>query len=201
MKQLLKMLHAALLRSPLHYSIGQRKPFPTYHFLLLAAGVALLMSSCQKELPDIFPKPHHHQKTVPFKAEFTVTPEVVQNPAPGTPLIHHLSGTGTGSPIGKATYDSYVTIDVFGPHPNVGTANATITAANGDQILMKQTGIISGPDANGETRVALTGTITGGTGRFADATGTVTGLLTAKDKSPTETISLEGTITYLIKRA
>ncbi|MBD0349651.1 MAG: hypothetical protein ICV65_00710 [Flavisolibacter sp.] len=78
----------------------------------------------------------------------------------------------------------------------MGTADVTITAANGDRIFMKQTGIISGPDANGETKVALTGTITRGTSRFTDATGTVTGLLTAKDKSPTETISLEGTITY-----
>ena len=54
-----------------------------------------------------------------------------------------------------------------------GGGTATLVAANGDQvtgtITLSQTAL---PDGHTTTRVVLT--ITGGTGRFADASGTLT---------------------------
>ncbi|MEJ7675831.1 MAG: hypothetical protein WKF59_24775 [Chitinophagaceae bacterium] len=73
-------------------------------------------------------------------------------------------------------------------------ATITLTAANGDQIFMNSIGIVSAPDANGVTRVTLTNTITGGTGRFADASGTLTGTVT--NASGISTIHYEGMISY-----
>ncbi|MEJ7675828.1 MAG: hypothetical protein WKF59_24760 [Chitinophagaceae bacterium] len=122
-----------------------------------------------------FQKQNKTKKTVPFKANFTATPVVIQAPAPGTPLIILSTGTGEASHMGKTTFEARITIDVFSPQPNLSPATFTLTAANGDQIFMNSIGIVSPPDANGVTMVTLTNTITGGTGRFADASGYVDG--------------------------
>jgi hypothetical protein len=173
----------------------------------LLAGTVLLFSSCQKdELGELQPnsqkqdllnssqKQNKLKKTVPFKADFTATQEVIQAPAPGTPLIILATGTGKASHMGKTTFEARITIDVFGPQPNLSPATFTLTAANGDQIFMNSIGIVNPPDANGVITVTLTNTITGGTGRFAYATGTVTGEVIRG--ATTDTISLEGMISY-----
>ncbi|MEJ7675830.1 MAG: hypothetical protein WKF59_24770 [Chitinophagaceae bacterium] len=97
MKQALTAIKSLVLRSPLHHSISSRKAFAKYSFLLLLAGTVLLFSSCKKELRDdkspssdllsSFQKQNKTKKTVPFKANFTATTEVIQAPRPGTPLI------------------------------------------------------------------------------------------------------------------
>jgi hypothetical protein len=204
MKQALTVIKSLVLRSPLHHSISSRKAFAKHSFLLLLAGTVLLFSSCKKELRDdnspssdllsSYQKQNKPQKTVPFKANFTATPVVIQAPAPGTPLIILSTGTGEASHMGKTTFEARITIDVFGPQPNLSPATFTLTAANGDQIFMNSIGIVSPPDANGVTMVTLTNTITGGTGRFADAKGTLTGEVIRG--ATTDTISLEGWISY-----
>ena len=183
MKQALTTIKSLVLRSPLHHSISSRKAFAKHSFLLLLAGTVLLFSSCKKEL-----------KTVPFKADFTATQEVIQAPAPGTPLIILATGTGNASHMGKTIFEARITIDVFGPQPDLSPATYTLTAANGDQIFMNSIGIVNPPDANGVITVTLTNTITGGTGRFAHATGTLTGSVIRG--ATTDTISLEGMISY-----
>ena len=182
MKQALTAIKSLVLRSPLHHSISSRKAFAKHSFLLLLAGTVLLFSSCKKEL-----------KTVPFKADFTVTQEVIQAPAPGTPLIFFSHGTGKASHMGKTTYEANGTVDIFAK-PVSAVDTTTLTAANGDQIFMNSIGIANPPDANGVTRVTITSTITGGTGRFAHASGTLTGTIIGS--SPTFTIHFEGRISY-----
>jgi len=218
MKQALTAIKSLVLRSPLHHSISSRKAFAKYSFLLLLAGTVLLFSSCKKELRDdnssssgllskelrddnssssgllsSIQKQNKPKKTVPFKADFTATQEVIQAPAPGTPLIFFSPGTGEATYMGKTTYEAIVTIDIFAK-PDLAIATITLTAANGDKIFMNSIGIVSAPDANGVTMVALTNTITGGTGRFADASGTLTG--TVIGASGTSTIHYEGMISY-----
>ncbi|CAN5267645.1 hypothetical protein BH20BAC1_BH20BAC1_05500 [soil metagenome] len=68
-------------------------------------------------------------------------------------------------------------------------ATFTLTAANGDQIFMNVPGKM-----NSATSATLTATITGGTGRFADARGTLTGSVI--NGATSDAISLEGWISY-----
>ena len=183
MKQALTTIKSLVLRSPLHHSISSRKAFAKHSFLLLLAGTVLLVSSCKKEL-----------KTVPFKADFTVTQEVIQEPAPGTPLKFIATGTGKASLMGKTAFEALVTVNVFGPPPVLALATWTLTGANGDKIFMYSRGMAAGSDANGNMLSTLTNTITGGTGRFADARGKLTGSVI--DGKASDAISVEGWISY-----
>jgi hypothetical protein len=196
MKQALTAIKSLVLRSPLHHSISSRKAFAKYSFLLLLAGPVLLFSSCKKEIRDSLLSSYQKnkpKKTVPFEANFIATTEVIQAPAPGTPLIFFSPGTGEASYMGKTTYEAIVTIDIFAK-PDLAKATITLTADNGDKIFMNSIGIVSPPDANGVTMVRLTNTITGGTGRFANASGTLRG--TVISASGTSTIHYEGLISF-----
>ncbi len=209
MKQALTAIKSLVLRSPLHHSINSRKAFAKHSFLLLLAGTVLLFSSCQKDefqelqansqkqdLLNSSQKQNKPQKTVPFKADFTATQEVIQAPAPGTPLIFLATGTGKASHMGKTAFEAHVTIDDSGPPPILAIATWTLTAANGDKIFMNSIAIVGGggSDANGNIVSTLTNTITGGTGRFADASGTLTGSVI--NGATSDAISLEGRISY-----
>src|SRR5215212_5213325 len=118
MKQALTAIKSLVLRSPLHHSISSRKAFAKHSFLLLLAGTVLLFSSCKKELRDdnssssglvsSIQKQNKPKKTVPFKANFTVTQSVIQAPAPGTPFIFLSTGTGEASHMGKTAIEAHV---------------------------------------------------------------------------------------------
>ena len=162
MKQVSNTIASLGLRSPLHRSISQQTLFSKYRFVLLLAGFALFISSCQKDelqgnlqkqetqgnsqMQDLLnssQKPDHKNKYVPFKGKFTLA-----RTATGVIL------TGQGSHIGRFTLVSE------------GGAT-TITAANGDQIFGTRT--VSGFQdiGNGMVQASFDNTITGGTGRFA----------------------------------
>ncbi|MEO5997501.1 MAG: hypothetical protein ABIN89_12250 [Chitinophagaceae bacterium] len=169
-----------------------------YHFMLLIAGFTMLMSSCQKE--ELLNSPQKQdlltssqtqdlqKKAVPFKGKFTLIGESI------SPIHLQFNGTGEGSHIGKFTLVDQVYLDRSIPN------TAIITAANGDQILttFSATAVEAGP--NGTRLVTNYNIITGGTGRFAGATGnfishailstnTTTGITTGSD-------SFDGTISY-----
>ena len=79
-------------------------------------------------------------------------------------------GTGTATYLGKYTEHATFHVDVrFGS----ATGTATFTAANGDTLTASVVGqgTTTGPTTRSIVEVY---TITGGTGRFADATGTLT---------------------------
>jgi hypothetical protein len=79
---------------------------------------------------------------------------------------HHLVGTGEATYLGRFTLTSDFTVD-----STTATAIGTAiwTAANGDQIFTTTTGhaVVVFPIAT----ITETGTITGGTGRFAETSG------------------------------
>lgn len=85
-------------------------------------------------------------------------------------LVAHLEGKGTASHMGRFTSVSDFTINTV---TAMGAGTLTLTAANGDQIFATVTGQAVGgtPD---RLQIDETATITGGTGRFAGATGSFT---------------------------
>jgi hypothetical protein len=106
------------------------------------------------------------QHTVPFRGTLQAA-EVdtgFQFPLAGK----HLEGTGQATHLGKFRLVSDFAVDVT----NFTAAGTfTMTAANGDTIVGTSLGVASvlGATAN----ITETYTITGGTGRFADASGTI----------------------------
>jgi hypothetical protein len=83
---------------------------------------------------------------------------------------HELTGTGTGTHLGRFTYEAVLTVD---HNTGVGVGTVTWTAANCDKIFADTRGeiVLFTPPAIGLKEEQV---ITGGTGRFAGATGDIT---------------------------
>lgn len=199
MKQVLITIESSQNKS-LHYFECKQTKFSNYYLFCLVACFALFITGCQKEglqsssqkqdLGSSLQKQGQHKKAVPFKAVF-------QTIAVNSPdfLIADVTGTGEGSHIGKSTFVGQAVF--VGPDNNF-TGHGTITAANGDKIFA--TGI-EGPgpiidDATGNFLLIYHSIITGGTGRFADATGTYTTTAHASIYNDKGTDFIEGTISY-----
>ncbi len=104
-------------------------------------------------------------------------------------LVVHLEGTGTASHIGRFT----VVDDGIGfLSTGLGEGRITFTAANGDSFTATETG--HAEIAGGIAEVTDEATITGGTGRFAHATGTLTIQRRLDLATGLSTGSFEGTI-------
>ena len=109
-----------------------------------------------------------NNQEVPFKGRLEGTATIT----PGTPPFVSVSIEGTGN----ATHLGRFTLEI--PHV-VNTTNRTstgtyeFTAANGDTLTAGFTGQAT-LTAPGVLSIVETATITGGTGRFADATGSFT---------------------------
>jgi len=111
--------------------------------------------------------------SLPFRGDISGTTKGVFTP-PAT-LEIFLSGEGNATHLGRFTSEAH---DV-GTFPNpVATGTWVFIAANGDRLFAttESTGTPVGPGIDDVKTVA---TITGGTGRFADAAGTFTALLRA----------------------
>jgi hypothetical protein len=129
-----------------------------------------------------------NDQDVPFKGRL----EGAATITPGTPPFLSVSLEGTGN----ATHLGRFTVEI--PHV-VNTTNRTstgtyeFTAANGDTLTASFTGqaILTSP---GVLSVVETATITGGTGRFADATGSFTVERVFNQLTSLTTGSFEGTI-------
>ena len=98
---------------------------------------------------------------LPFTGAFSATETVAG-------LLHNLTGEGNATHLGRFTITSSFNVT---PPPISATGTARWTAANGDELLTSTAGtaVIAFPTAT----ITETHTITGGTGRFADASGTL----------------------------
>jgi hypothetical protein len=122
----------------------------------------------------------------PFKGAF----EGTQSATPGTPPFVNIqmTGEGQGTHVGR--------FEIALPHTvNVATASATgtctIVAADGSRIIASFTGQAQvGPTVS----IVEQATITGGTGRFADASGTFTIRRTYVPATGVTTGAFEGTL-------
>jgi hypothetical protein len=180
MKQVSNATKSFVLSSFRHCSNPQRGAFSKYLLVLLLAGIAMVITSCQKE---------KQKKAVPFKAEFQLTSVVTQEKGA---LIIYTTGTGTGTHIGRSSYECHARVDATG-YSDV----LVITAADGSEIHAVGKG--PGPviDATtGDLFITYQSTITGGTGRFTGATGILTSVGHGNVNRPEGTGSLDGTISY-----
>ena len=131
---------------------------------------------------------------VPFRASYSGTATL--NSAAGTALF---TGTGIASHLGSSTNVNNIT--VLGPDTSCpgGFANKnveTLTAANGDMLMLKGPHDVGCPSPTDPNVVHGTGdwTVTGGTGRFAGATGQGTFDGGANFNTGTFSFQLTGTI-------
>ncbi len=111
---------------------------------------------------------------------------------PGRPplSVRHLEGGGTASHLGRFTLVADFTLNLA---TAAASGSVTFTAANGDVLTGTVTGraVVGG----GIAAVTETVTITGGTGRFAGATGTLTALRRVVQATGVSAGTVEGTIT------
>lgn len=139
--------------------------------------------------------------STPFNGRFTATATMVSQ------TMTSVTGQGNFEHLGKMAFSSAST--VTGEASNcqgfVGTEQVTLTAANGDKVFISSKDVFcatSSFDATPFTsQLTASFTITGGTGRFAVASGSGSGLALCSSSSatsPTSTCSatFTGTITY-----
>jgi len=106
-------------------------------------------------------------------------------------LSVHLTGTGNATHLGVYTATFDFRVDLRAPTaPAVGSF--TLIAADGNRLFGDLLGRAS--IANGIATVVETATITGGTGRFADATGSFTVERTVVQATGISSGSFDGTI-------
>ena len=114
----------------------------------------------------------------------------------GTALISHL---------GRSTYRDSFTVRPTGPNTLAITGVATFTAANGDQLYatLAASGTLTGLAVGDTGHITGAFTITGGTGRFANASGALTAKFDARVASLVgpilvnhNTYTLTGRISY-----
>jgi hypothetical protein len=109
------------------------------------------------------------------------------------PVLHSvLTGTGQATHLGRFTarFEFDITIGVMAPSTTIGSF--TLTAANGDSISGTFTGV--GIVASGMVTIVENATITEGTGRFANATGSFRVDRIGIQSTLTSSGSLTGTI-------
>lgn len=155
----------------------------------LFLGVCLVTAACGQSptAPSSLPNPHFASgaagavagSNLPFNGVLTAT-ETVEGP------LHNLTGEGDATHLGRFTITSSFNVT---PPPVSATGTAAWTASNGDQLLTSTAGtaVIAFPTAT----ITETHTITGGTGRFADASGTlvVERLLNLQSLASTATVT------------
>ncbi len=124
---------------------------------------------------------------LPFKGTLQSTEFVVSEDANGA--VRHLDGTGHATHLGQFILSSDFTVR-FPSGDATGTA--TWTAANGDQLFTSVVG--HGDVVFPIVTITETHTITGGTGRFANASGTIRIARSANILTGVSTGSLSGQI-------
>ena len=130
-------------------------------------------------------------KEVPFKGRLDGTFTFAPDPPPSPfASVHFSEVTGNGTDLGRFTVEA--------PHRvNLATLTSTgtfeFTAANGDTLTADFTGTAT-PETPSVVSIVETANITGGTGRFAGATGSFIVTRTADLASLLTTGSFEGTI-------
>jgi hypothetical protein len=175
------------------------KNLKKYSFLLLIVAMVMTCTSCEDEFT------HEEQqllvsesmikeqkKVVPIKGKYTTTANILVGP----PILEQeITGHGQSSHLGKSIFVAYSTINLTTPPPFQISGTAIFTAANRDAFYTSFAGTAT-PNNQGANNVVMTHTITGGTGRFDNATGTFVGNTVAVPGHAEGFITYEGTISY-----
>ncbi len=135
--------------------------------------------------------------TTPFTSDFTAQASFAETPVAGVFAVT-TSGVGHASHLGKVTVSTSETLD-FVTSPGilvVRDGQLVMVAANGDELYWSYEGTGSLPDENGESLLTGTFVITGGTGRFSDATGGGTFHGSGNAVTGLASLSYRGSIAY-----
>ena len=126
---------------------------------------------------------------LPFKGSFTRQSHAAFEP----PITLVITGTeaGRATHLGRFTATSEDRVDTTIP---AGTGTFNFTTANGDELWTTTVGVSNESPAPSISNVTLAATIVGGTGRFADATGTLTIRFTETIDFATNSATGSGTI-------
>jgi hypothetical protein len=136
-----------------------------------------------------------------FKATVAVNETLTPTPTPGV-LLNTLAGTGKGAHLGRLTLDATETIDFTqffrpdlfpAPRTLVTSGQLTLTGVGGAKIFATYSGYgVPDPARPGFFNGFATATLTGGTGRFHCAAGTVPFTLDINVAANTEVITFDG---------
>ena len=168
----------------------------------LALAAVLVITGCDRPAMPTAPSAVHlaTSQVRPFRltVEGNANPDFSQGPCN---VVNTEAGTGKALHLGKVTWTSSEVanfcVDPSNPGKAAVTGTMVVTAANGDQLTISYQSTVQGDFAAGTLTVTGTWTITGGTGRFSDASGSGT-LTAAGSLAPPFDIAGEfvGGITY-----
>ena len=129
------------------------------------------------------------QGQVPFRGTYEASEYTSGGAFPV--FVQSLSGTGHATHLGRFTVTAEFHVNVQ-TYPVEGVGSFTLTAANGDSLFGTTTGLAT--VVEGIAYIEETNTITGGTGRFVDATGTFVEGRVLVDATGVSTSSFNGAI-------
>ncbi len=142
----------------------------------LILGMCMFAAACAGEVPSSPMSPTsatsgsaqtqaQNGAELPFHGSLQAV-EIIR-PAPPVLLVN-ATGGGTGTHLGRFTATYQVTVTIAS---GSATGSFTFIAANGDRLFATFTGQATPTAEPGVVTIRETATITGGTGRFAGATG------------------------------
>jgi hypothetical protein len=134
---------------------------------------------------------------LPFRATVRAAETLTPTDQPGVFEVV-IAGEGRGNLFGRLTFAATETID-FVSRPGIAVVTDgrfVMTARDGSQLFATYTGTgVPDPDRPGFVLGQATATITGGTGRFEGAAGTVPFALDIDTVTLTEVITFDGFLT------
>jgi hypothetical protein len=116
----------------------------------------------------MFAAPATAKKTLPFKGSLQAVETYTLN---FPTLTVDAAGSGNATHLGRFTLNYHVTVQLSPDGSGIGSASARFVAANGDSLFADGSGQATVTDTPNVDRIVETYTITGGTGRFATASG------------------------------
>ena len=136
---------------------------------MLVAGLALLLAWLPMASPTAAQTSNHQ---VPFKGKLQAFESGLFNPGPPPTVSVTAAGSGHATHLGRFAYTYTVVISFPTDTTRTGTLYYDFVAANGDHLYSVGAGF--GVPVGDFDHVVEQHTITGGTGRFAGATGSFT---------------------------
>jgi F0F1-type ATP synthase alpha subunit len=92
----------------------------------------------------------------------------------GPTLYLHGNGSGSATELGQFTMHFEGVVHNISADVGIGVEGANFTVANGDKIFATNTGMGAPTSTAGVNKIVEKYTVTGGTGRYADASGSFT---------------------------